>query len=465
MRTTFLIMVSCLCILCFTLFLSPSPAPASPGGPAVGDASSFLSPAAEMTFDLPSAIELALKNNPSLRTVQWSIETERYAIDAARAERMPKIDFGAGATRYRYPMPLVPIVLELPFSNVQIPNFESTIYDTGAFFKLALFKGGRITRNIRIAETRKALAEDNYTAARQDLVYNVTSVYHKILQLQKLLASNEAMARQMESHRNNVDQFLRAGTVPRVDLLSTEVELAHAKQNVLLVRNNLESAFDLLKNLMGMDDVEASITIVEPVPAGVIYPPDEEAVSTALRQRPDYRAVAKKQQIAAERVKMAKGKRFPDVNAAAEYTKRAGEATDFKENWSVGARMTIPLFDGGLIRSEIGRERVELERVKEEERALKLSIMREVRDALLNVANATDRMDAAKAAITNAQEVLRVERLKYDTGAGTNTNVIDAQTALLRAETDAHQAAYDKEVGYALLVRCMGAYTAEAGGF
>lgn len=423
------------------------------------------SPAAGRSFDLPSAIQFALKNNPSLRLAQKNVETERYGIDGARAERMPKIDLGTGATRYRYPAPLTPIVIQPPLTQVDLPDFERTIYDGGASFRLALFRGGRITRNIRIAETRKALAEDNYAVALQDLVYNMTSVYHKILQLQKFVASNEASVTQMESHRKNIEQFLKAGTVPRVDLLSTEAELAHVRQNALLVRSNLESALELLKNLMGMDDAGAIVSVVETVPVETAYPPEEESIGAALRQRPDYRAVAKKQLISAERVKIAQGRQFPEVNAAGEYTKRAGATTGFKENWYLGARMTVPLFDGGLIRSEIHRERMELEKVKEEERALRLSIIREVRDARLGIANATERIDAAQVAIRSAQEALRIERLKYDTGAGTNSNVIDAQTALLRAETDSYQAAYDKAVGFALLKKSMGEYPAEAGGF
>ena len=136
-------------------------------------------------------------------------------------------------------------------------------------------------------------------------------------------------------------------------------------------------------------------------------------------------------------------------------------ADDFKD-FPIGRH---PLFDGGLISSEIRRERTELEKVKDEERAMRLSIMREVKDARLSIANAVDRIDTAKAAVESAREAVRIELLKYDTGAGTNTNVVDAQTALLRAETDSHQAVYDREVGLALLRKSMGEYSAEAGGF
>ncbi len=213
----------------------------------------------EMTLDLESALRFALKHNPGLRISEKDVATEKYGVEAAKAERMPKVDFGTGATRYRYPTPLTPLVLPstltpASLASLEVPDFERTIYDAGASFRLPLYRGGRITANIRVAEMRKALAQENYRVSEQDLIYNVTSVYHKILQLQKLLAANKASVTQLESHLRDVESFLKAGTAARLDLLKTEVDLAHARDNLLLVGNNLASAFELLRNLMGMED-------------------------------------------------------------------------------------------------------------------------------------------------------------------------------------------------------------------
>jgi outer membrane protein len=166
--------------------------------------------------------------------------------------------------------------------------------------------------------------------------------------------------------------------------------------------------------------------------------------------------VTKKKLIAEERVKIAEGKRLPDISAAGEYIAKAGGQTSFKENWNYGVRFSIPLFDGGLIRSEINKEKAGLEKVKEEERALRLLITREVRDAYLQIENAKERVEVTQNAIENARENMRVEALKYETGAGTSTSVIDAQTALLRAETDHYQAFFDRETAVAYLKKAIG---------
>jgi outer membrane protein len=412
---------------------------------------------AQAPLDLQSVIDFAVGHNPSLKISEKNILAEKYGIDAAKAERWPKVDFGTGITRYRYPTPLRPIVLEPPIQNLELPDFERTIYDVGASFRLPLYRGGRIVRNIRIAETRKAIAQDNFASSRQDLIYNVTSVYHKILQLQKLLVSNNASVAQLENHKRNVSEFLRVGTAPRLDLLKTEVELAHARQRAIEVKNNLDSAFELLRNLMGIDDPATPLSILDEPVTGTAPPTRDEALATAMANRPDYAAVAKRKRIAEERIDLAWARHLPDIYGSGQYVKKGGESTRLFEDWSVGMRMTIPVFDGGLIRADVASARVELEKVKEEERGLRLSIAREVKDAILGIENAAERMEAAGKALASAEESLRVERLKYDAGSGTTTDVIDAQTALLRAETDYYQAGYDRETSFALLRKAMGA--------
>jgi outer membrane protein len=435
-----------LCAVCLGLLLSLSPCRAD-----------------ETTLDLESALRFALKHNPSLHISERDVATEKYGIEAAKAERMPKVDFGSGVTRYRYPTPLTPLVLPSPFTlaalqTMVVPDFERTIYDAGASFRLPLYRGGRVMANIRVGEMRKALAQDNYRVSEQDLIYNVTSVYHKILQLQKLLAAHVASVIQLESHYRDVEFFLKAGTAPRLDLLKTEVDLAHAKDNLLLVRNNLDSAFELLKNLMGMEDAGTTIAVVEPKLSAATCPSEEESMDIALAKRPDYRGVAKKKAIAEARIRVAQGQWFPDIYGSGQYIKRAGDATSFHEDWFLGLRLSIPVFDGGLIRSEVEREKTDLEKVRQEERLVRLNISREVRDARLSVVNTSDRIKVAEKAIESARETVRVEHLKFGAGSGTTTDVIDAQTALLRAESDYYQAVYDREIALASLRKAIGEY-------
>ncbi|MCL5024361.1 MAG: TolC family protein [Nitrospirae bacterium] len=413
-----------------------------------------LADADAVPYALSEAVDFALKNNPRLAASGKDVEIETYGIDRAKAERLPRVDFSSGITRYRYPAPVTPISGN-PLAGAAFPEFDNTIYDMGVSFFLPLYRGGRLDRGVAIAEIKKRIAEDTFQVSRQELIYNVTSVFYKIGQLDRLLEANEASVKQLEAHRKNVELFLQAGTVPKVELLKTETELAHARQNALLTRNNLESAYEVLKTLMGIEDQTRKISVVGEEPLVFRYSP-EESTARALSQRPDYQAVLKNQRLAEEQIRLVQGKRLPHVYLSGGYSESSGESVTLKENWNLALRLSLPIFDGGSIKAEVNRARKEAEKVKEEERTLRLEILREIRDAYLNIENAGERIDVSGKAIETAKENLRIELLKYETGAGTSADVIDAQTALLRAEADFYQANFDKHIAVASLRRAIG---------
>lgn len=416
------------------------------------------------SFTLSEVIEFAIKNNPRIIQSGKDVEIEGYRISEAKANKMPRLDFNGGVIRYRYASPITPISGS-PLKGSDFPEFDRNIYDFGVSFMLPLYRGGRLDTAVTIAEIKKSIAEDMFRMSRQDLIYNLTNVYYKIYQLEKLLEANEASVKQLEAHKRNVELFLQAGTVPEVELLKTEVELAHAKQNAITVRNNLESSHELLKTLMGIEDINRKISIVHENLTDK-YPAIEEAVNRAFSLRPDYNAILKKKKVAVEKVNLTQGKRLPSVYLSSEYYERSGKSFEFKENWNIGIRLSVPIFDGGLIRSEINQERKELEKVQEEERALRLDIIREIKDSYLNIENAQKSIEVLKKALETAKENLRIEVLKYEAGSGTSTDVIDAQTMLLRAEAEYLQAVYDKNIAIATLRKTIGEDSyKESGGF
>ncbi len=406
------------------------------------------------TFTMSEAISFALKNNPGILASGKEIDVTTLGVDAAKSAKMPKIDLIGNVTRHRYPTALTPISGS-PLAGTEFPEFDNLVYDFGISFRLPLYRGGRLDRGVHVAEIQKLIAEDIYTFNRQELVYNITSVVYKISQLEKLLEAAEASKIQLEEHKRNVELFLEAGTVPRVELLKTEVELGRTQENVLRISNSVESAYELLKTLMGVDD-KRKITLVQEAPSNDPYPSLEESLNMALARRPDYQAVLQKQRLTEEKVKITEGKRLPDVYLAGEYANRAGEQFAFKENWSVALRLSLPVFDGGFIRTEVKQGKKEAEKVRQEERSLKFAINREIKDAYMTIENARQRIEVTKKAVETAKETLRIEMLKYGTGTGTSTDVIDAEAALLNAETAYHQAVFDNKLAVAALKKAVG---------
>jgi outer membrane protein len=406
-------------------------------------------------YTLSEAIRYALANNPDIARAIREKEIGDIGIDSAVSQKMPNIQFSSGITRYYYPTAVTPISGS-PFEGVPFPEFEKTIYDLGLSFTLPLYRGGRLDRAIVIAGKSKDAAEQNLRLTQQELIYNVTSTYFKILQLQKMLRSEEETVKQFEAHKRDVELRLDAGTVPKIDLLKIEAELSHSRQKVLLVKNGLDNSDDLLRTMMGIDDPKAPVSVIEERQEIQVNSDLDRNIEKALSLRPDYLALLKKLEISEQRVRLEEGKRLPSVSFLGEYTERSGADPDFRENWYLALKLSLPLFDGGLIRSEVRRAKKEIEKVKEEERSFRHRLILEIKESLRGFESAAERISVTESAIESSKENLRIELLKYETGTGTSTDVIDARAALLRAEADYYQAFYDRNLAAALLRKAVG---------
>lgn len=406
------------------------------------------------SYNLPQVIEFALKNEPRLTGLGKDVKATEYAIDAAKGERWPKVDLGAGITRYRYPTAISPIAGSPQTSS--FPDFDNDIYDAGVSLKIPLYRGGRLEKNVDIARITRMVSEGTFRQGKQELVYNLTSTYCKILGLEALLKAREQMVTQLEEHRRVTDQFVKAGRSARVDLMKTDVELAHARQQALAAQNAMTATYALLRTLMGADETYPQFTISGEPLFLKVHSQEAEAVKVALQQRPEYQKAMAQAELQQARLDLTKGKRLPSLDLAGDYTEKAGDSLSFKDNWNIGLRLSYPLFDGGITRAEINKGYIELEHSQEELRAVRLLIVQEVKLAFLGLADAEKRVTVSKEAISAAEENLRVEQLKYEAGDGTTKDVIDAQTAFLRSITDWHQASYDLLTAQAALEKALG---------
>lgn len=405
-------------------------------------------------YTLPQVIEFALKNEPKLTGLGKDIKAAGYAIDAAKGDRWPKIDLGAGITRYRYPTATSPISGS-PQSGA-FPEFDKNIYDFGVSLKIPVYRGGRLVKNVEIAEIMRTVAEGYFHQGSQELVYNLTSVFYKMLELEELLLAQDLMVIQLEEHRRVADQLVKAGTVARVELMKTDVELAHSRQQVMTTRNAIAATYALLRSLMGVDESYPQFNIVSEPSVGKGYPQESEGMKLALLQRPEYQQAKARTELQQARLDMTSGKRLPSLDMIGEFSEKSGDPLSFKDNWNIGLRLSFPLFDGGTTKAEINKGIMELERSQEELRAVRLSIVREVKEAFLAVLDAENRVVVSKESIGSAEENLRIEQLKYEAGEGTTKDVIDAQTILLRAKTDWHQASYDLLTSKAAVEKALG---------
>lgn len=407
------------------------------------------------SYTLSEAVVFALEHSPALAGAQAFAESEKYSLDSAKSEKRFKLNFGTSFTKYKYSMPVTPISWPITLVNLANLNFGRSIYNAGVNFSLPIYTGGGLEANISAQTYKKIIAENNFKLQKQELVYNISSVYYKIMQLEKNYTFAGEEVKQTLEHKKDVEASLKAGTCPKVELIKTQTKLAQAKYNELLVKNSIENAYELLKVLMGFDDKRGvSVVFEETAPCELL--PQEASVKAALAGRPDYLAALNKIRAYEKQRAVAASSGKPNISLAGQYADLTGGNLHFDDNWQAGVNFTLPILDGGFTKAEVEKNNKLIEQAKKEEEALRQSIIKEVKDAYIDIENARGRILVLRDSIGLAEENYRIENLKFKTGSSTSTDLFDAQTDLLNSKTDYCQALYDEKIAIAALKKAVG---------
>jgi outer membrane protein TolC len=268
------------------------------------------------------------------------------------------------------------------------------------------------------------------------------------------------------------------GQSPPLDLVSAQAEVAQRRENLIVAQTQARQAEDQLRILV-LDPARPDYWSVRLQPGDIVPPvgpvPDvDAAVRNALNQRTDLQRTKKQIQIADTQVSLAHNQVLPDVRLNAEYltnglggtellrtggfpgTVSPGPATAYGDvlrqvfasdypTWTVGVTVSYPLGhsadQAALVQSQLSREQ-SLARL----RSAELHVVRDVRQAALDLDQNRQRIDTTRAARELEAQRLDAEQKRYEVGMSTNFNVIQAQRDLAVARNNELQAQLDYQL-------------------
>jgi len=395
---------------------------------------------------LDRCIEVALANNPEVAATGWEATASTSRLDQAKAARWPTLSIEGAYTRHLDPQRLIQARY-----NGEPGIFDTDIYRGDLVLKMPIFTGGRIINEIAAADLIRKAEENRLARTRQELVFNVSSTFYSILGQHRTIRSLEFSINAMEEHFRRVSALLEAEKAAKVDLLRTEVRLSDLRQSLVKEQNVLAIQKRVLANLLGLDydterfAIEGKLTFEE------VSLEADPLIALALRGRSDYQGARARLEAQAKKLEAARAGHLPTVSLVGNYGMRMDGREDNDDVGTIGVGATIPLFEGGRVTAKIQEERAVLAAAQERLRKLELQIRQDVETAVLDIRAGSERVRAIEKSVEQARESLRIEREKYDLGMGSITDVLDAQSAFLQAETTYYKALADFRTALARL--------------
>ena len=411
-------------------------------------------------LSLGQCIQIALANNPDIAARKWEVTQAEAQKDGSLGARWPTLR-GAGGYNYFYfdAQRLIPAR-----ENGEPGVFSHTLTSADLVLSMPLFTGGQITNRIKASELLLAASENRLARTREELVFNVTSVFDAILGQQQVIGSLLFSIDVLQQQIDRIKDLISVQKGTKVDLLRTEVRLANLEQRLLQEKNTLLIQQRVLANLMGLKDSAAPLAFEGQLKFMPSNADPEGLFPRVYKTREDYLAAKSELEAQERRVDVARGGHWPSLSVRGSYgwryapsaiPTRIGSDANGMENphdvGAVGLFVDIPLFEGGQTDARIRDELARLGAQRERLRKLELQIRLEVETAAANVNSLRQRILTTEKSIEQAKESLDIEREKYELGKSTITDVLDVQGALLEAQSTYYRALADYEAAKAQL--------------
>ena len=397
-------------------------------------------------FTLKQCINIALTNNPDVISSTFDAASANAEKDIAASKSIPHL---ALTGNYRYFLDDQRLLAPRYANEPGV--FSDDILTGNIVLSMPIFTKGRIKNEINAARLLSQSREHTLVRTKEELVFNVSNVFYRILTQKHIIESLIFSKNTMKKHKMRVNDLIAVQKAAKVDLLRTEVRLAHIEYHIAAAKNTMSILRRTLVNLLGISTPQFKPEITGDLQITDINADLSAGIKNALNQRADYLSVKKMVLAQYQRLNIARSGHWPLVSVDASYGMRNAVNPSFypagtketEDMGFIGVNARIPLFEGGAIKAKIRKEKARLLSMQAHLRKIRMRIYLDVETSVLNINSAQQRITSAKTAIAQATESLRIEREKYALGKGSITSVLDAQTEMLDAQTNYYNALAD----------------------
>ncbi|WP_182186141.1 TolC family protein [Pectinatus frisingensis] len=378
------------------------------------------------SLSIDQAVQMALQNNLDIKIASQKENQAQAELNGTKAKYGFTITLGNTTT----------------VSNGADAHYERD-NNTSVSATYPLYTAGKKQLNTAIKEQSMTQSTLNTQRTIENIKYDTVKAYYDILEAQQNIDVDQESVNNYDKHLTNVQQLYSAGSVPKSDLLRSEVALSNAKQDLIKARNSYDISVITFKNIIKMNrDEPLQLTdTFRYIPFDYQMP---YCLSYAADNRKDLTEAKLDYEIAQKNVELAKADYKPTVDASvsSNWDKQV-LPSDMDHDYTIGVSASWNVFDNGLTKANVNAAEAELNQAQLTLQQKNDSIDLEVRQAYLNMQEAEKRFNSTQTAVAQAEEDFFIAQEKYRVGAGTTLDVTDAQLALSTARLNYISAQYD----------------------
>lgn len=401
--------------------------------------------AAAMDIDLKGAVTTAIQNNRDITIAELKLREAEADVSAVAAKKNPSVSYSWQKNQYSSD------------SKTALQTGTNHGYSQEISVSWPIWTFGKVEGAIDAARYQKNIADLDVYKTEADTKLAAVQAYYQYLEAIKLAEVQAQSVTDYASHLNNVQQQFDAGIVAKLDVLSSNVSLANAKQKSIAADNTRDVAEANLNNIMRVPMNTTLNPLDKNFPQPEFDLTMEQAILMAQKYRWELVEADYGVKAAEASLRSAKAGYLPTVSVGGAYSwKEASVTAVDKDDWAVQGGLSWSLWDGGATQASVKKADAAVKTAQETLLQAREKIELEVRQDYLNVLSYKEQIRAAEASVAQAEEAYKIATVRYSSGVGINLDVLDAELALNTARTNYITALYNYNIGLATLEHAMG---------
>lgn len=411
-------------------------------------------------WTLDECVKYAIDNNISIKQTELDTKTADIDKKGAVGNFLPTLNSNLS---HSWNVGLNPD----PTTNL-LRNQTTQYTSIGAGIGFDIYKGLQNQNALRKANLSILAAKYQLTKMQEDVALNVANAFLQVLFNKENLKVQQEQKAISEKQFVRSEELVKAGSIPRGDLLDIKATVASNNQNVIAAENTLLiSKLSLAQLLQLKEFYDFDVADDETIPKdenNILAQTPVAVYDKAKEQRTELKIAKTNLEIAQKNVTIAKGAFQPTLQGFYNFNSRISYADTYavvggvpvvrpadpfldqfntNKGQTFGAQLSIPVFNGFSVRNNVERSKVSLEKSKIAVEQEELALQRNVYTAFTDAKGGLNAYESSLAALEARQEAYNYAKEKYAVGMMNSFDFNQAQTLLVNAQSEVLRTKYD----------------------
>nr|MBS0037028.1 TolC family protein [Saprospiraceae bacterium] len=398
------------------------------------------------SLTIEDAVDYALENSYEVRQARLDVADADARISETLSTGLPKID---GTVRYQYYPDVPNFLIPAQFADPDAPAGSFIALAAGTKQSLsagldlnALLFDGSFFVGLQAARVFKDLTQKEGNETRQEVIWNVRRAFYSALLVKEQISELDRNLENLEKLLTETRALYREGFSELLDVRRLELNFNTLQSR----RDQMAKTDSLTQNILKfqmawpMDKpIEITGNLEEMAKQWMVQ---QVQLDYQYSDRPDYSVMEVTQELTELNVKQIRMGYLPKLYAFASHNQNLRRDNLFNNSeigWlkttSVGATLSVPIFDGLEKKYQSQRAKISMEKVTEGKNQLREVIDMEVQNNHIRFNNAVKSWEDSKALLDLSEEIYDTVLIKYREGMGSSYELIQAEQDLFEART------------------------------